>query len=224
MPVQHINYSRPPLPFAQTILQTRYDWLREHYKRGFSNFPVVSDRDDPRKSIPRSALTDFIRASFQNCGVCFSALDAENRNLKQLGGSGIRLAREHYENVLEQICGIPVCSQESRYLCEKPMNTVTADCYCGLSGISGRSYLEAIVRRDTRFSDDTDDGYTVDEENIGDGMCCYMIHPNTPAAQIGLIAELRLKPDNHISIESQNGFAGILKAKLYLGIYIIFAL
>ena len=207
------NYSRPPLPFAQTILQTRYDWLREHYKRGYSNFPVVSDRDDARKSIPRSALTDFIRASFQRCGVCFSALDAENRNLKQLGGSGIRLAREHYENVLEQICGIPACSQESRYLCEKPMNTVTADCYRGLSGISGRSYLEAIVRRDTRFSDDTDDGYTVDEEDIGDGMRRYMIHPNTPAAQIGLIAELRLKPDNHMSIESQNGFAGILKAK-----------
>lgn len=207
------NYSRPPLPFAQTILQTRYDWLREHYKRGYSNFPVVSDRDDARKSIPRSALTDFIRASFQRCGVCFSALDAENRNLKQLGGSGIRLAREHYENVLEQICGIPACSQESRYLCEKPMNTVTADCYRGLSGISGRSYLEAIVRRDTRFSDDTDDGYTVDEEDIGDGMRRYMIHPNTPAAQIGLIAELRLKPDNHMSIESQNGFAGVLKAK-----------
>lgn len=53
------NYSRPPLPFAQEILQARCDWLHERYTRGFSNFPVVSDRDDPRKSISRSALTDF---------------------------------------------------------------------------------------------------------------------------------------------------------------------
>ena len=207
------NYSRPPLPFAQDILRARHAWLSEHYKRGFSNFPVVSDRDDPRKSISRSALTDFIRASFQRCGVRFSALELEENTSKQIGGTGIRLAREHYENVLEQVCGIPADSQESRYLCGKPMDTVTADCYRGLSGISGRNYLEAIVRRDTRFSDDTDDGYTVDEEDIGDGMRRYMIHPNTPAAQIGLIAELRLKPDNHMSIESQNGFAGILKAK-----------
>lgn len=206
------NYSRPPLPFAQDILQARYAWLSERYKRGFSNFPVVSDRDDPRKSIPRSTLTDFIRVSFQRCGVCFSALDAENRNLKQLGGSGIRLAGEHYENVLEQICGIPACSQESRYLCGKPMDTVTADCYRGLSSASGRSYLEAIVRRDTRFSDDAADGYTVDEEDIGNGMCRYTICPNNSAAQVGLIGKIKLTQNDLISIESPNGLTGVLQA------------
>ena len=207
------NYSRPPLPFAQEILRARYDWLHEHYTRGFSNFPVVSDRDDPRRSISRSALTDFIRASFQRCGVRFSALDLEDSTSKQIGGTGIRLAKEHYENVLAQICGIPADSQESRYFCGKPMDTVTADCYRGLSGVSGQNYLETVVRRDTRFSDDTDDGYTVDKEDIGDGMCRYTIHPNNFAAQIGLIAEMRLKPDNHMSIECPNGLAGILKAK-----------
>lgn len=44
------NYSRPPLPYAQDILQARYVWLSERYKRGFSNFSVVSDRDDPEKA------------------------------------------------------------------------------------------------------------------------------------------------------------------------------
>lgn len=207
------NYSRPPLPFAQEILQARCDWLHEHYTRGFSNFPVVSDRDDPRKSIPRSALTDFVRSSFQRCGVRFSALKPEESTSKQIGGTGIRLAKEHYENVLEQICGIPADSQESRYLCGKPMDTVTADCYRGLSGISGRNYLEAVIRRDSRFSDHAVDGYTVDEEDIGNGMCRYTICPNNSAAQIGLIAELRLKSDDHMSIESPNGLAGILQTK-----------
>lgn len=206
------NYSRPPLPFAQEILRARYDWLHEHYTRGFSNFPVVSDRDDSRKTIARSELTDYIRLAFQRCGVCFSALDTEKQNAKQLGGSGIRLAREHYENVLEQICGIPADSQESRYLCGKPMDTVTSDCYRGLSGASGRSYLETVVRRDTRFSDDTDDGYTVDEEDIGDGMCRYTICPNNSAAQVGLIGKLKLTQNDLISIESPNGLTGVLQA------------
>ena len=206
------NYSRPPLPFAQTILQTRYDWLREHCKRGFSNFPVVSDRDDPRKVISRSALTDFIRSSFQRCGVLFSALELEENTSKQIGGTGIRLAKDHYENVLEQVCGIPAGSQESRYLCGKPMNTVTADCYRGLSGASGRSYLEAIVRRDTRFLDNAVDGYTVAEEDIGNGMCWYTIRPNNPAAQIGLIAELNLQQAAYVAVESPNGVEGLVMA------------
>ncbi len=206
------NYSRPPLPFAQDILQARYAWLSERYKRGVSNFPVVSDRDDPRKSIPRSALTDFIRASFQRCGVRFSALELDGNTSKQIGGTGIRLAKEHYENVLEQVCGIPACSQESRYLCGKPMDTVTADCYRGLSGISGRNYLEAIARRDTRFSDDAEDRYTVDEEDIGNGMCRYTIHPSNPAAQIGLIAELNLQQAACVAVESQNGVEGLASA------------
>lgn len=207
------NYSRPPLPFAQEILQARCDWLHERYTRGFSNFPVVSDRDDPRKSISRSALTDFIRASFQRCGVRFSALELEENRSKQIGGTGIRLAKEHYENVLEQVCGIPAGSQESRYLCGKPMDTVTADCYRGLSGTSGRSYLEVIVQRDTRFSDHAEDGYTVDEEDIGNGMCRYTIRPNNPAVQIGLIAELNLQQAACVAVESQNGVEGLASAE-----------
>lgn len=207
------NYSRPPLPYAQDILQARYVWLSERYKRGFSNFSVVSDRDDPRKSISRSALTDFIRASFQRCGVRFSALELEENTSKQIGGTGIRLAKEHYENVLEQVCGIPAGSQESRYLCGKPMDTVTADCYRGLSGTSGRSYLEVIVQRDTRFSDHAEDGYTVDEEDIGNGMCRYTIRPNNPAVQIGLIAELNLQQAACVAVESQNGVEGLASAE-----------
>lgn len=206
------NYSRPPLPYAQDILHARYVWLSKCYTRGFSNFPVVSDRDDPRKSISRSALTDFIRSSFQRCGVRFSALELVENTSKQIGGTGIRLARDHYENVLEQVCGIPAASQENRFLCGKPMDTVTSDCYRGLSGATGQSYLEAIVRRDTRFSDHAVDGYTFDEEDIGDGMCRYTIRPNNPAAQIGLIAELNLQQAAYVTVESQNGVEGLASA------------
>ena len=144
------NYLRPPLRETANFIIARYQYLKKtKSKIQLKKCPLVplQGKSETEK---KAELSKYFRETLQSVGVTRKKLteSINPENPKAGGGAGYALLSNHYEYVLQEVCGVDLNSGVGYFLRAMRIHDTTTDYYRCLTDETGNHFLEIIMRRD----------------------------------------------------------------------------
>ena len=196
------DYSRPPIPVAETVLDLRYsDLLKKFSKEELAEMPIVSQSSNPKKAMTPAALQQAIKEALINAGIKDAQLKAwkESRN----DPVSSRILKETYKENLVNKCHLSSDSGTYHFLLgESFQNDTTSTNYVNYTCDSGQKRLYNYLRRLRPASKhigsclvrrDTEEGEVVE------------IHPEASNEAAGAVIEIKVFPGEEVSFASRSG-------------------
>lgn len=153
------DFSRPPLPAGKQLILMKRDLLSKEYSESeLMELYLVHQPGEPKKAISETKASEELRTCLKKAKVHFSEAfvigksGVEKEAYSYNGQAIIQLLHDHYASILEEQCGVDLSSGLGHFLRGELIKDTTTSFYTSLTGEDGKFLLEAILRRDRRFS------------------------------------------------------------------------